>query len=97
MEFVSVIVLAFAAILLLAGIFTAYFGTGKSRKVGIFMLVGALLVGGIWAYLCGYSSVDVFSNVPLLDTFLVALVNLVGIIIGGILAVAIFLFGVMKS
>lgn len=97
MEFVSVVVLAFAAVLLLAGLFTAYFGTGKSRTVGIIMLVAGLAVGIVWAVLCSCSGIEVFEKVPLKDTVLRALANLAGVLIGALVAVAIFLVGVMKS
>jgi hypothetical protein len=49
-EFLTVLMLTFALFMLLAGIFTAYFGSGKSRMIGIVLLVVGLVVGIIWIF-----------------------------------------------
>ena len=41
-EFVSLIILVFAVVMILAGIFSAYFGKGKNRAYGIIMVVEPL-------------------------------------------------------
>ncbi len=97
MDFLTVAIIAFAIFIILAGLFTAYFGTGKSRTVGIIMLVVGIVVGGLWVFLCGYSDVDAFADVALWDVFLSALVNVIGVLIGALVAVGIFLVAVMKS
>lgn len=97
MSFLTIAIFAFALIMLLAGIFTAYFGTGKSRKMGIVLLLVGLIVGGVWAYLVGFSGIEPFMNTAALDLVINSLVNLVAIIVGAIVAVAIFLVAVMKS
>lgn len=97
MDFLTVAVIAFAIVMILAGLFVAYFGTGKSRSVGFILLIVGVLVGGIWAYLCGYSEIDTFSKVAMWDVFLRALVNLIGVLLGALIAVGIFLVAVMKS
>ncbi len=97
MDFLTVAVIAFAIFIVLAGLFTAYFGTGKSRTVGFIMLVVGLVVGGLWIFLCGYSSVDAFADVALWDVFLAALLNVIAVLIGALIAVGIFLIAVMKS
>ena len=48
MNFVSILIIAFSVVMLLAGIFTAYFGTGKSRTVGLILLLIGVIVGGVW-------------------------------------------------
>lgn len=97
MDFLTVAIIAFAIVIILAGLFTAYFGTGKSRTAGCIMLIVGLVVGALWAYLCGYSDVEVFADVAMWDVFLTALINLLGVLIGAIVAVVIFLVAVMKS
>jgi hypothetical protein len=97
MDFLTVAVIAFAIVMILAGLFVAYFGTGKSRSVGCILLIVGILVGGIWAYLCGYSDIEAFKKVAMWDVFLRALVNLIGVLVGALIAVGIFLVAVMKS
>lgn len=97
MSFLTIAVFAFAFIMLLAGLFTAYFGTGKSRKMGIVLLLVGLIVGGVWAYLVGFSDIEMFRDIYALDLVIDSLVNLVAIIVGAIVAVGIFLVAVMKS
>ena len=95
LNFVTVIVLAFAIALFLAGVFTAYFGNGKSRKAGFLMLIVGLAIGIIWGVLSGGGSAPL--NVNLLDVFLSALGTMIAVLIGAIVALAIFLVAVMKS
>ena len=98
LDFVTVIILAFAAMLVLAGLFTAYFGNGKSRTMGFLMLIGGIVVGVLWVFLChGFGSDPIIENVAVLDVFVSALIDLVGVLIGSIIAVAIFLFAILKS
>ena len=97
MSFLTIAVFAFAFIMLIAGLFTAYFGTGKSRKMGIVLLLVGLIVGGVWAYLVGFSDIEMFKDIYALDLVIDSLVNLVAIIVGAIVAVGIFLVAVMKS
>ena len=97
MDFLTVAIIAFSIVMILAGLFTAYFGTGKSRSVGLILLIVGLIVGGVWAYLCGYSDVETFKKIAMWDVFLRALVNLIGVLVGALVAVGIFLVAVMKS
>ena len=97
MDFLTVVIIAFSAITVLAGIFTAYFGTGKSRTVGLILLLIGVVIGAVWIFLCGYSDVDIFKDVYLKDVFLTALVNFAGILVGAIVGVGLFLIAVMKS
>ena len=56
-----------------------------------------LIVGGVWAYLVGFSDIEMFKDIYALDLVIDSLVNLVAIIVGAIVAVGIFLVAVMKS
>ena len=97
LTFLTIAVLAFSLVMILAGLFTAYFGTGKSRKVGLILFVVGLIVGLVWAYLGGFSDIAPFNTLALVDIVLEAAVNFIGIILGTLVAVGIFLYAVMKS
>jgi hypothetical protein len=95
LEFLTVIILVFALFMLLAGIFSAYFGSGKSRMIGVVLLIIGLVVGLIWGVM-GLDSVDVIDvNVGKVvwDAFLYILAG----IIGALAAIGIFLLAIMKS
>jgi len=97
MDFLTILVFAFAIVMLVAGVFTAYFGSGKSRKVGVALLGIGLIVGIVWAYLVGWSDIELFANVAAWDVMRSALINIVAAVIGALAAVGIFLVAVMKS
>ena len=95
LEFLTVVILVFALFMLLAGIFTAYFGSGKSRMIGVILLVIGLVVGLVWGVM-GLDSVDIIDvNVGKVvwDAFLYILAG----IIGALAAIGIFLLAIMKS
>ncbi|MEM2868919.1 MAG: hypothetical protein QW379_00650 [Thermoplasmata archaeon] len=96
--FLSMLVLAFGIFSILAGAFTAYFGTGRSRSIGggliILGLVGVIIL--LWfSGLFGASS-----NPPIdwnSDLVIGGFLAVVGAIIGGLAALGIFLVAIMKS
>jgi uncharacterized membrane-anchored protein len=94
--FVAVMLLVFALFLILAGIFTAYFGSGKSRTIGIALLVVGLVVGVLVGYFYHTGS---FSNgsgelgALVFQAFLV----IIAAVIGALIAIGIFLVAIMKS
>lgn len=97
MSFLTIIVFVFALVLVVAGLFTAGFGSGKSRTVGIVMLLAGLAVGAVWAYLVGYSDIALFADVNAWDVVYAALINIVAALVGALAAVGIFLVAIMKS
>lgn len=97
MDFVSLVVVAFSIVMLLAGILAAVFGTGKAKACGGVMAVIGVALIGIWIWLCGYSDIEVFTDVPLWDVFIDGVINLIGILVGALIAVGIFLAVVLKS
>jgi len=97
MDFVSLVVIAFAVVMLLAGLLAAFFGSGKAKGYGGLMCVVGIALLGVWIWLCGYSDIEMFRNVPLWDVFIDAIINLIGILIGALVAVVIFLAVVLKS
>ncbi len=95
-NFVTVLLLVFALFLILAGVFTAYFGSGKSRTIGVVLLVVGLVVGLLIGY--AYHAGDLVTGsgklAPLIwQAFLV----IVAAVIGALIAVGIFLVAIMKS
>ena len=97
MAFLTLVVFAFALVMLVAGIFSAYFGSGKSRSAGACMAVLGLVIGIIWAYLLADGSISVFDEVDAFDLIYTAIIDLIGILIGALIAVGSFLVVVLKS
>jgi len=95
-NFVAVLLLVFALFLILAGIFTAYFGSGKSRTIGVVLLVVGLVVGLLIGYLYhvgDFGAAKSQLGSLLWESFLV----IVAAVIGALVAVGIFLVAIMKS
>jgi len=94
MEFLTVLLLTFGLFMILAGAFTAYFGSGKSRMIGVVLLVVGLVVAVLWIYLSGFSdTVGVNLSVVIWDAFL----NIIAAVIGALIAIGVFLLAIMKS
>jgi hypothetical protein len=91
LAFVTILLLLFALFLFLAGIFTAYFGSGKSRAIGVVLLVVGLAVGILSGYY--YHLATGIFGAFLYQTFLV----LVAAVLGALAAVGVFLVAIMKS
>lgn len=90
-EFLTILLLIFGLFMILAGAFTAYFGSGRSRTIGIVLVVVGLVVGLLSGYL--YSAMNHQLGGVLWETFLV----LIAAIIGALVAIGIFLIAIMKS
>ena len=98
LDFLTVIILAFAIFMVITGLFTAWFGNGKSRIAGFAMLVAGVIVGAIWIVLSGSGSImDPVFDVDVWNVFLNALVDVIGVMIGALIAIGIFLLAVLKS
>lgn len=95
MEFLTVLILVFALFMLLAGIFTAYFGSGKSRMIGVALLVIGLVVGVLWVVM-GLDSVAVI-DVDLGDVVWNAFLYILSGVLGALAAIGVFLVAIMKS
>lgn len=95
MDFLTVLIMVFALFMLLAGIFTAYFGSGKSRMIGVALLVIGLVVGIMWVVM-GMDSVDMI-NVDLSSVIWNAFVYIIAAVIGALIAIGVFLLAIMKS
>ena len=97
MEFLTIIVFVFAIVIALAGVFAAYFGRGKSRLVGLTLLIIGIVVGLLWWFLVTQSDIELFTGFDLWDLLKDVLINIVAALIGALIAVGIFLVAVMKS
>jgi len=93
-NFVTVLLLTFAIFMILAGGFTSYFGTGKSRIVGIALLVAGIIVGIVWL---AAASLNHYTDPGLTDVIWGAFLNIVAAIIGAVIAILVFLLAIMKT
>jgi hypothetical protein len=99
-QFLSMLTLVFAIASFVAGIFTAYFGSGKSRAVGGILFVIGLLV--FILFLFGAGLLDSILGTPdgilnFQDTILQGVIAILGAIVGAIIALGIFLLAIMKA
>jgi len=96
--FLSMLTLVFAIASIIAGIFTAYFGSGKSRGVGVVLIIIGLLVGVV--FLWG-ANVLPFGTLPDILNFTGTVINgvvaVVGAVVGALIALGIFLLAIMKA
>ena len=101
-QFLSMLTLVFAIASIIAGIFTAYFGSGKSRAVGGILIVIGILVFIIFLYganlLCGFlGGPEMESILNFQNTIIQGVVAIVGAIVGAAIALGIFLLAIMKA
>ena len=99
--FLSMLTLVFAIASIIAGIFTAYFGSGKSRAVGAVLIIIGLLAGVVFLYGAGLLTFIGMPDAGSLLYFKGAVVNgivaVVGALIGALIALGIFLLAIMKA
>ena len=94
-QFLTILLLVFGLFLILAGVFTAYFGSGKSRTIGVVLLVVGLIVGILTGYL--YHSGDLGPDHGLGALIWESFLVILAAVIGALVAVGIFLVAIMKS
>ncbi len=96
--FVTILLLTFAVVLLIAGAFTAYFGSGKSRKIGGGLLAAGLIVGVVWVFLVRTGGPwDKFVDAGILNVIVQAILVLLAAFVGAGAAIGLFLLAIMKS
>jgi hypothetical protein len=93
LTFLTILLLTFSLFLIITGAFTAYFGSGKSRKIGGGLLVGGLVVGLIWGWYAGPSNSSVTLGTVIIESIGVILAA----VIGAAAAIGLFLLAIMKS
>lgn len=92
--FLTILLLTFALFLVITGAFTAYFGSGKSRKIGVGLLIGGLVVGILWGW---YAGPGPAVNVDLVGIIVQSIGVILAAIIGAAAAIGLFLLAIMKS
>ncbi|MEA2053744.1 MAG: hypothetical protein U9O96_01295 [Candidatus Thermoplasmatota archaeon] len=95
--FVSMCMLVFAIGAIIAGIFTAYFGSGKSRAVGGILLLIGIIVGVVFY---NYTTGNLWGTAVFEDgwnTIGNGISAVIGAIVGALIALGVFLAGIMKA
>jgi hypothetical protein len=97
--FLSMLTLVFAFGSTIAGIFTTYFGSGKSRAVGGILMVIGLFVFVIFLY--GANLLSGFLGTPngilnFQGTIVQGVVAIIGALVGAGVALGIFLLSIMR-
>lgn len=95
--FSGVLVLSFGLTVLLSGLFTGYFGAGKSRKVGLGLVLVGLLVMFAWTTVTFEVNIFGASSAWTADQMLDGVAALVGGAVGGLVALALFLVAIMRA
>jgi len=98
--FLGMLTLVFAIASIIAGIFTAYFGSGKSRAVGGILIVIGLIVGVL--FLWGAGILAAFMGTPagimnIVGSVTNGIVAVIGAVVGALIALGIFLLAIMKA
>lgn len=95
--FLSMLMLVFAVASIIAGIFTAYFGSGKSRAVGAILIIIGLIVGVLFLWFAGVLSFMGDAPYSFAGYVINGVVAVIGAIIGALIALGIFLLAIMKA
>ncbi|HVL47386.1 MAG TPA: hypothetical protein VM889_02400 [Candidatus Thermoplasmatota archaeon] len=94
--FASILVLSFGFFILLAGLFTAYFGAGKSRKIGL-----ALTMVGVLALVVFTSLVtNLFGQDAVVwdrEMVIQGIVAVIAATVGAMVAMTMFLVSIMRA
>ena len=96
--FLSMLMLVFAIASILAGAFTAYFGSGKSRIVGAILIIIGLIVGILFLWFAGIIPLG-YCTICWAGTGVIAngIAAVIGAVIGALIALGIFLLAIMKA
>lgn len=96
--FLSMLVLVFGIASIIAGLFTAYFGSGKSRAVGAILIIIGIIV--FILFLWGARILNMGTVPEMMDfygTVTNGIVAVVGAVVGALIALGIFLLAIMKA
>ena len=92
--FGSICLLVFTIGTIIGGLFTTYFGSGKSRAIG-----GLLILIGVIGAILFYNFVWGLWADPIWTTSIVVdgIIAIIGAIVGGAIALGVLLAGIMKA
>ena len=94
--FLSILLLSFGFFTLLMGAFAAYFGAGKSRVIGVLLMVVALIAGFAFSMF----TFEFIPGVPVAwepEVVGQAVVAVLAATVGGIASLIVFLTAIMKA
>lgn len=94
--FLIVLLLTFALFLFIAGLFTTYFGAGKSRKIGVVLSLLGVVIGVI-GYLAYYGPFKPDSGLTFLNFIIEPIVYIIAAIVGAGIALLVFIGAIMKA
>ena len=93
--FVSMLIVGIGVALLATGIFTSYFGAGKSQKIG-FVLLSIGILDLVAVYLLTFDALEGIESIFDSDLFTDALVSGVSALAGMVIGMFLILFVLMK-
>lgn len=96
-SFLSMLMLVFAIASIIAGFFTAYFGSGKSRAVGAILIIIGLIVFVLFLWFAGILTFMGAAPMSFVGVVTGGIVAVVGAIVGALIALGIFLLAIMKA
>ena len=88
--------LIFAVVSFLAGIFTAYFGSGKSRVIGASLILVGIIIGFIFLWFSWCLPILGEPPIGFCGCITKGISAVFGAIIGALIALGIFLLSIMK-
>ena len=92
--FSVVFLLLFSTVLFIGGVFSAYFGKGKSRRFGLILIVTAMIIGGGFAMIAG--PLDMIA-IPVLEIAIKGVLYIASGATGALLALIIFLMFIVRT
>jgi len=95
--FVSMLMLVFAIASIIAGIFTAYFGSGKSRAVGVILILLGLIVGILFLWCAWLLPFLPAPPIGFVGCLQYGVITVVGAVVGALIALGLFLLAIMKA
>ena len=93
----SMFLLAFSFAIFIAGIFTTYFGSGKSRVVGGSLIIIGLIFGFVFLWFAWVLPFMPAPPIGFVGCVLKGVASVIGAIIGALIALGIFLLAIMKA
>ena len=101
-QFATIFMLTFALFLVVVGVFTTYFGSGKSRKIGAGLMIGGLGLGIMWVLMTTTLMLDdpmisLGDGMWLTRLITQSIMIIVAASLGALAAIGIFLLSIMKS
>jgi len=95
--FLAIFMMVLSLGLFIAGIFTVYFGSGKSRAIGGGLLGGGIAIGAILMFFFYQDIIFESPDIEFIPLIKNGLVYLIAALVGGLAAVGAFLLAIMKS